>query len=297
MCVTAFCAIYGFSRNRLYYKAKAKVPRMSVTPIFRNTFAWFSAYILDFGQWNPRTGQVHLLSYVPKQTIHASMCDECGDQPVYSQNKFSSFVKQTFPHVHWPRPTRLGWCNKCLQLASTIASGIGFKDRTTKQAKLTAHLEFQRTQREEYYTHIGMARRHPTQYISLIMDGCEAFPLPSSHPFPKSWIRANRFPLHCYCILDHGQKKPFIHLSAGQWAQGPNFVILLLYLHLKSVLEGSASPPRILFLSADNCAQENKNRFLLAFCSLLLKWKLFDEVTLSFLPVGHTHEDVDQIFS
>ena len=36
---------------------------------------------------------------------------------------------------------------------------------------------------------------------------------------------------------------------------------------------------------------------MFAFCSLLVYLKIFDQVELSFLPVGHTHEDVDQMFS
>jgi hypothetical protein len=52
-----------------------------------------------------------------------------------------------------------------------------------------------------------------------------------------------------------------------------------------------------LYLQADNCFKENKNKFVLAFCALLVLIGWFHDVYLSFLPKGHTHEDIDQLFS
>ena len=55
--------------------------------------------------------------------------------------------------------------------------------------------------------------------------------------------------------------------------------------------------PRKLFLQLDNSAKDNKNRFVMAFCSLLTARRIFKEVTVGFLVVGHTHEDIDAHFS
>jgi hypothetical protein len=46
----------------------------------------------------------------------------------------------------------------------------------------------------------------------------------------------------------------------------------------------------------DNCVRDNKNRYLLAFLSLLITKEVFEEVKLRFLVVGHTHEDIDGCF-
>ena len=55
-------------------------------------------------------------------------------------------------------------------------------------------------------------------------------------------------------------------------------------------------PPK-LQLQLDNTCKDNKNHFLLGYCALLLAQGLFEEVEVFFLPVGHTHNEVDQIFS
>ncbi len=48
-----------------------------------------------------------------------------------------------------------------------------------------------------------------------------------------------------------------------------------------------------LLLQMDNCVKNNKNRHLLAFLSFLIARKVFEEMKLRFLVVGHTHEDID----
>lgn len=54
--------------------------------------------------------------------------------------------------------------------------------------------------------------------------------------------------------------------------------------------------PVELYIQADNCWKENKNRWVLGFCSWLVMRGMFRKVHLSFLLQGHTHEDVDQLF-
>ena len=43
--------------------------------------------------------------------------------------------------------------------------------------------------------------------------------------------------------------------------------------------------------------RENKNRYLFAYLKSLVDCGLFDHIYLNFLPVGHTHCDIDQLFS
>ena len=50
--------------------------------------------------------------------------------------------------------------------------------------------------------------------------------------------------------------------------------------------------PRKLYLQVDVGA-ENKNRWMISYLSLLIEIGMFDIIKMSFLPVGHTHEDID----
>ena len=53
----------------------------------------------------------------------------------------------------------------------------------------------------------------------------------------------------------------------------------------------------ILRIQADNCGRENKNVYILGLYTTLVALGFFKEIQLSFMIVGHTHEDIDQHFS
>ena len=55
--------------------------------------------------------------------------------------------------------------------------------------------------------------------------------------------------------------------------------------------------PKNLYLQLDNFAKDNKNKFTMAFCSLLTTRQIFRKVQDAFLVVGHMHEDIDAYFS
>jgi hypothetical protein len=56
---------------------------------------------------------------------------------------------------------------------------------------------------------------------------------------------------------------------------------------------GDVSQKR-LFLQLDNCSGENKNWLVLQFLSMLVDMKIVKAIEVNFLPVGHTHIDIDQ---
>ena len=55
--------------------------------------------------------------------------------------------------------------------------------------------------------------------------------------------------------------------------------------------------PVHLVLQADNTVAQTKNQYAAAFCSQMVGMQKFSTVTLNFLMVGHTHEDIDQLFA
>ena len=63
-------------------------------------------------------------------------------------------------------------------------------------------------------------------------------------------------------------------------------------------MEGRKPLPRKLYLQLDNSAKDNKNKYLMAFLSLLIVRGVFEEIQAGFLLVGHTHDsDIDAYFS
>ena len=54
--------------------------------------------------------------------------------------------------------------------------------------------------------------------------------------------------------------------------------------------------PPILHVQMDNATGDNKNRYVFCFWSLLVAKKIFREVYVNFMLVGHTHDDIDALF-
>src|SRR3569833_2991745 len=81
------------------------------------------------------------------------------------------------------------------------------------------------------------------------------------------------------------------------YKSGSSRIISVLTKFLLEEIDKVGHPPQKLYIQADNCARENKNRYVLSWCCLMLLLGIIKEVELSFLIVGHTHELIDQSFS
>ncbi len=51
------------------------------------------------------------------------------------------------------------------------------------------------------------------------------------------------------------------------------------------------------YLQLDKAGGENRNKKFFGFCAALVAHGVFDVIKIAFLPNGHTHEDIDQLFS
>lgn len=132
------------------------------------------------------------------------------------------------------------------------------------------------------------------------MDYSNPLSLPTHIPVPKSWMHYGNRLTYCLAgLIDHSQGKHFYLHPQTNWSKNANVVISILFHHIRERLKacGKDSRPSTLYLQADNCSGENKNKYMFAFLSLLVSLGIFQEIFLSFLLVGHTHEDIDQLFS
>ena len=115
--------------------------------------------------------------------------------------------------------------------------------------------------------------------------------------FPKGWINVVRLALLCNGLINHSLNLQQLTFFLPTISQNPNLVTSLLYHHLYESFKAGKTRPPILYLQADNCYKKNKNKYTMGFCALLVALGWFDEVYMSFLPTGHTHEDINKLFS
>lgn len=161
-----------------------------------------------------------------------------------------------------------------------------------------------------HYRYISMERGSLTQrritactfpevYTSIIIDCCDKIPLPHRAPFVKAWLRkSNRFSVTTIGLLDHNAAKHLYYYPTFAWPQDPNLILSILWQYLVKQFSGPGrTKASTLYVQADNKVAENKNKYTFCFWTMLIQQGVFSDVFLYFLPPGHTHEDVDQLFS
>ena len=95
-------------------------------------------------------------------------------------------------------------------------------------------------------------------------------------------------------------------MANPQVSCGSDYFIEVLSQTIQQVKDQADSPagqqagkqlPEHLVVVADNTVKSAKNQYLLKFLALLSYRGIFKSTTLFNLTVGHTHEDIDQLFA
>ena len=103
--------------------------------------------------------------------------------------------------------------------------------------------------------------------------------IPNLCPTPKAVQTVFRLQTHCTGVLAHTRshkgKKAYALYDICQWPQDVN---LTLHALLHVLLDFVENLPEVLYLQLDNAGNQNKNRYLLGFCALLVEKKIFRKV-------------------
>ena len=152
---------------------------------------------------------------------------------------------------------------------------------------------------KDYWRAKQNAILYPNESMCLIVDGMDqnTTMVPKLRQAVKG-IEGRYVKTHLCGILVHGED-----LYSDVWIDShhkhdSNQVITSIMNVINDVKDrcGGLLPP-VLCIQADNCGRENKNQYMFALCAALVGLGYFAEVYLSFLLVGHTHEDIDQRFT
>jgi hypothetical protein len=167
------------------------------------------------------------------------------------------------------------------------------------QSALDKHLRMQEAERQRLAKHRQKARHNPSRYSAVIIDGMDQSKtiLPHFRRVPKdSKIKEGNFvKVHVVGAKLVGTTcKAYAFLMFDNFKSDSNCMLTVLH---KVVSNMDRPLPKVLFLTLDNTTKENKNKFVLAYLTYLVKMRVFEKVKLNFLLVGHTHEDIDQMFS
>ena len=189
-------------------------------------------------------------------------------------------------------------CDTCTAHREKMAATCCSKEKAHLKADQRIHLERVKRERLSYVMRQRLAVLYPTQYLSLIIDGADTsdFMLPHLCARSHKSDQCTKVKMHVLGCIVHGVDT-YAYTCPPHIAQGHNITIQVLYCVLLDILRKTGSLPPVMFLQLDNTTKQNKGRFLMAFLAYLVLMGVVRRAYINFLPVGHTHEDIDQFFS
>ena len=197
----------------------------------------------------------------------------------------------------------LGKCSVC-QEYKTALKGCRKNDRRREEIwlKYRGHLILQALERRSYYDRRLLAIKYPDEFLSCIVDGSTQryhnCPMLDDHTVLSNVGDFAQIKQSLTCVHFHG-RETFLFPRVPYHDKGSNWTIQCVSSALENLAKSDPDKklPKTLFLQLDNCSGDNKNKYVFGYFSSLVSNGTFNTVVLSFLVVGHTHEDVDQLFS
>ncbi|XP_076106142.1 uncharacterized protein LOC143074678 [Mytilus galloprovincialis] len=263
---------------------------------------YFKEYAENFGEQQPDCPEIHLPSCLTKIAVFKDYKLQCdvSQQPSISLSSFYEMWRKEFSHVKLRKHQKLSKCTECTLFKEALLTKLTKEQKEELLMKRKAHFALQLLARQKYYKHRAKARSSPQHYLSLIIDNMDQAKttLPRFSLNSKTDSAYAGVHHHVTGALCHGFGLDFGFTWTDRFHPDSNVTLncLLKVLHHVKEINDNALPP-VLYLQADNCGKDNKNHFVLMFLAALVKAEVFKKIKLSFLMVGHTHEDVDQLFS
>ena len=219
-------------------------------------------------------------------------------QDIPSRSTFGRIWGKDFSRLRTRKWIPFAKCSVCLDLRLLREKTKDIKERQRLDQKLRAHLKLVQRERNAYYNRKKLGIDKGSTYMSMIVDGADQgeYALPYEHIKNKGSETCEKIKMKLMGVLVHGVRA-FAYTVVPTCRQGVNVSIEAIHRTLvKLVRSGHKLPPK-LYLQLDNTSKQCKSRFLFLYLGLLVHYGTFDKIVVSHLPVGHTHEDIDQMFS
>ncbi|XP_062596921.1 uncharacterized protein LOC134258393 isoform X2 [Saccostrea cucullata] len=315
LCQTGWRALYGVKPRR-YWIIKAKVKegcqsldtedgrsgQKFASEMYLQAKTYVETTAVRYGDQQPDCREVHLPCCLNKTIAYEDYLKTFQDRGLHcvSKRSFYRIWREHFNNVKVRKFQKFSKCNECTTFREALSQKLTKEERLRLQAQRQIHLKFQELSREKYYKHRSKSRENPAKYTSLIIDNMDQSKtnLPRFPENFKSETGLTHIHHHVTGVLNHGINKSYVYTWTDQFSSDCNITLNCLMLVLKdTAMINNGSLPPVLYLQADNSPKDNKNKFVIMFLAMLVKADILKKIKLTFLMVGHTHEDIDQMFS
>jgi hypothetical protein len=238
------------------------------------------------------------LPYMDKAEVYKEfMADQPPDSDISDSWFYQIWLKE-FPHVKISAYKKMGTCKACEKYHAMLLDAKTKDERETIKALRRSHMDEVRAERRAYHKKKQKAEQDPNSFMLLTIDAMDQkktdIPKMARTLAGDDTIKVLRTAVLGVKVKGKGAGN-YIYLSHPDIPHGANFMLMGLVDTLLHI--GLENLPDVIFLQVDNTVKDNKNYTVLAFEAYYIECLTGKTVITGFLPVGHTHEDIDQLFS
>lgn len=266
--------------------------RARISAVKQSVFEWLQV-TASFAEKLPHKKK-RVLSTTKRVTYQMYLRDTNQDEEQASFSYFCEVWLKNFPDLVVQKYSNFTKCDVCVEYLLKKQRRLSAALLKTVEADQAKHVAHVMAQRKVYWKNCAKGKNNPDDYLSIILDGADQskYRLPHFIHKSKQDSGSKKLQLHLVGAMIHGRGTQ-LYLFHENWPKDSNMTIEV----LQRTLSTMPVLPKHLLLQMDNCFRENKNRYVIAYLSLLVHRGVFQTVEMNFLPVGHTHEDIDQVFS
>ena len=170
---------------------------------------------------------------------------------------------------------RRSTCDTCCHLHERINATTDMVEKGALQEEKRDHLKKIQASRATYFARRELAQTDPSRYMSLVVDSMED----------------STADLHIIGAISHGRRRrAFMFVGSNTFNRRTTIEIVNRV--LRATLEAEGGLPPVLHLQLANTATQCNSDV-----QQLVATGVFEQVTMAYLPMGHTIEEIDQLFS
>ncbi|GBG68117.1 hypothetical protein CBR_g2668 [Chara braunii] len=311
VCTKVWRKLYGCSTTRVAKIRKefregmvlyepANKGSVGLSASSQQILTWLHEYIRYNTESMPNSDQFHFSDTLRRRDVYDFFKRDCKElytnKTLPSRSRFMTIWRVQCPKVLIPALKRFSVCSTCLKFKTDRSQATSAFEREMFGKALAKHRLMQAEERQKLSEHRHKASNHSSEYVVRIIDGMDQSNtiLPHFTRVPKdsklkegNFVKVHVVGAKVLGLLSNASATVFF----DNFKSNSNCMLTVLHRQLLVPF------PRVLYLTLYNTSKENKNKFVLSYRVFFVKMRVFSKVKLNFRLVGHTHEDIDQMFS
>lgn len=269
------------------------------SPKYNWTRAWLSNY---FNKECDKqvNGVWYLPQFIKSKDIQKEMMI---DWPTYQTTTSPSLglvrkvLRQEFKHVKRPCKGEWGLCSECeLLRRSSNKKNISVEERTNIEQQKKKHRIIHQQERKNLEERIRDVKVDPRVALLLLYDQTRALKIPHFRPDNSTSRTASKVEIKIGGCINFSSDSKTIFVNLSNIPKSANLLVTEIHNQIIAALTSNHPSSSTLTLNCQcDGGSENINRTMFGYFGLLVKEKIFKEVCVNRLLVGHTHSQIGKV--